>query len=138
MDQATRDHYRRILTEMKKRLEARKQEVDEVPMRQDGISPLEEDLQPYLEMEHVIATSRTKMRMGSIEDVRHALQVLRETPEDFGLCEECEEDIEEKRLELMPYVRLCLSCQSKAEAKAALFAAGGRGISGDFPPEEEI
>jgi len=33
----------------------------------------------------------------------------------YGLCEECEEPIEEKRLEALPWVKLCINCQSKKE-----------------------
>ena len=34
---------------------------------------------------------------------------------DFGTCESCTQSIARARLEAMPYVRLCLSCQEKKE-----------------------
>jgi DnaK suppressor protein len=34
----------------------------------------------------------------------------------FGICEECEEAIPPKRLDAIPWARLCVRCQSKAEA----------------------
>ena len=37
----------------------------------------------------------------------------------YGICEECEEPIGEKRLEALPWVRLCISCQSRKEAEVA-------------------
>jgi DnaK suppressor protein len=37
----------------------------------------------------------------------------------YGICEECEGSIEEKRLEALPWVRLCISCQSRKEAEVA-------------------
>ena len=39
---------------------------------------------------------------------------------DYDLCEECEEPINEKRLELMPFVRLCVRCQSEMERQAKM------------------
>jgi DnaK suppressor protein len=39
---------------------------------------------------------------------------------DYGTCEECGEPINEKRLLLMPFARLCVSCQSGVEKRAKL------------------
>jgi DnaK suppressor protein len=33
----------------------------------------------------------------------------------YGLCEECEQPINEKRLEALPWVKLCIQCQSERE-----------------------
>lgn len=40
----------------------------------------------------------------------------------FGICEECEEEISEKRLMSMPHVQLCISCQEISEKEAKQFA----------------
>jgi len=37
----------------------------------------------------------------------------------YGLCEECEDPINEKRLKVVPWVRFCIQCQSKLEDDAA-------------------
>ena len=37
----------------------------------------------------------------------------------YGICEECEESIEERRLEALPWVKLCITCQSRKEAEVA-------------------
>jgi len=34
----------------------------------------------------------------------------------FGTCAACEEDMNQKRLEAVPWARLCLSCQEKQES----------------------
>ena len=44
-----------------------------------------------------------------------AITRLDDDPEDFGLCEECEEPIRPRRVELMPWVTLCVACQEKIE-----------------------
>ncbi len=33
----------------------------------------------------------------------------------YGICESCREDINEKRLKAMPFVKFCISCQEDIE-----------------------
>ena len=42
----------------------------------------------------------------------------------FGLCDECGEDIELRRLEARPTATLCVSCKEEQERKEVLTAAG--------------
>jgi DnaK suppressor protein len=49
--------------------------------------------------------------------VKDALLKIREN--SYGLCEECEEAINEKRLEALPWVRFCINCQNKKEEEIA-------------------
>ncbi len=42
----------------------------------------------------------------------------------FGLCDECNEDIELRRLEARPTANLCVSCKEEQERKEGLTAAG--------------
>src|SRR6056297_1537991 len=37
----------------------------------------------------------------------------------YGICEECGEEIEEKRLQAVPYAPCCLTCQAKREGPAS-------------------
>ncbi len=53
-------------------------------------------------------TERTTLRM--IDD---ALQRIGN--EEFGVCQHCENEIAEKRLEAIPWARLCINCQSRLE-----------------------
>ncbi len=36
----------------------------------------------------------------------------------FGICEHCEKVVNKKRLEIVPYVRLCTRCKTKFEKKS--------------------
>lgn len=38
---------------------------------------------------------------------------------NYGLCEQCEAPINEKRMKAVPWVRYCIECQSKMEDEAA-------------------
>ncbi len=39
---------------------------------------------------------------------------------EYGICDDCEEPINEKRLLLMPFTRFCVGCQSKLERQARI------------------
>ena len=52
---------------------------------------------------------------GILEQIREALELIDDDPEDYGICETCDEPIPPRRLELMPWVSLCVRCQEKLE-----------------------
>ena len=58
---------------------------------------------------------RLRRRLILIEESLEALE-----DGDYGFCEECEEPINEKRLLLMPFARLCVRCQSALERRAKM------------------
>ena len=79
------------------------------------ISKPDEDAQPLVEMNQVIASSRNRARTQVLERVLAALVRLDREPESFGQCVECGESIAPRRLELMPYVELCVECQQSRD-----------------------
>jgi len=59
------------------------------------------------------------------ERLTHRLQLIEDALDgiengDYGFCEECEEPINEKRLQLMPFALFCVSCQSELERQAKI------------------
>ena len=79
----------------------------------------DEDAQPLAEMSQTIASSRNRNRSAVLARVVAALARLDDEPDAFGLCVECEEPIAAKRLDLMPYVELCVECQQAKDGHAA-------------------
>ena len=77
----------------------------------------DEDAQALSEMLQSISSSRNKGQAAMLARIDRALIKLRDTPEDYSLCEECEEEIALKRLQLMPHATLCADCQSKADPR---------------------
>jgi DnaK suppressor protein len=71
----------------------------------------DEDAQPLTEMSQTIASSRNRERTLILRQINVALARLENEPDLFGLCIECEEPISDKRLDLRPYVELCVECQ---------------------------
>src|SRR5216117_4310625 len=47
--------------------------------------------------------------------INQALRRLYQTPEKFGKCEQCGEDIGFDRLDALPHARLCINCKAKEE-----------------------
>ncbi len=90
--------------------------------RVDGIKDFEEaepdvyDLcvQSYSKEQVYSLCERDRQLLNMVKD---ALVKLRQN--SYGLCEECEGPINEKRLEALPWVRLCINCQNRKEEIAA-------------------
>jgi DnaK suppressor protein len=80
-----------------------------------GVS--DEDAQALSEMLQVLASKRNEGRAALLRQLDRALAKLASAPEDYGLCEECEEEIAPKRLALVPYATLCPPCQAKREPR---------------------
>jgi DnaK suppressor protein len=86
------------------------------PNRTDAALPADaEDEQPLNEMLQAIASGRNRTYEADLQRIRKALMKLRDDPDMFGLCEQCEEPIAKARLEAQPHALLCVGCQSKKE-----------------------
>ena len=89
------------------------------PNRKDpttvGVS--DEDEQALSEMLQTLASQRNKQQADHVAQIDRALRKIAHTPDEFGLCEDCEEEIADKRLDKMPYVALCTECQAKQDPK---------------------
>ncbi len=115
MDAATRKKLRDRL------VAAREELIDEgtmdiPPARTDAVAQPDEDEAPLTEMTQSIASNRNRERAERLEQIRDALALLEEDPDEYGVCETCDEPIPPRRLELMPWVTLCVRCQEKREA----------------------
>ena len=77
----------------------------------------DEDAQALSEMLQAISSTRNAGQAAMLKRIDRALLKLRDAPEDYGLCEECEEPIAPGRLKLMPHATLCAPCQSKADPR---------------------
>lgn len=60
-----------------------------------------------------ILTDREREKLNAIQDALDRID-----DGTYGECESCESDIAEKRLEAMPFTRLCVNCQSEREREA--------------------
>jgi DnaK suppressor protein len=61
----------------------------------------------------LILTDRDRDKLQAIDDA-----LARIDGGTYGVCESCESDIAEGRLEALPFTRLCISCQAEREKEA--------------------
>jgi DnaK suppressor protein len=115
VDSAARERLRKRLLELKAEILSQGDvEVPPAGTTADGTRH-DEDTQPLAEMSQSIASSRNRNRSDVLARVTAALARIDDDPDSFGLCGDCEEPIAAKRLELMPYVELCVDCQQASD-----------------------
>ena len=89
------------------------------PNRKDAtdVGVADEDGQALSEMLQAIGSQRNQGHAELLGRIQRALGKLAQEPEEFGLCEECGEEIAPRRLELLPYATLCTECQAARDPK---------------------
>ncbi|GIW42084.1 MAG: molecular chaperone DnaK [Candidatus Binatia bacterium] len=64
---------------------------------------------------HFILSDREREKLQAIEDALERIE-----NGTYGICEDCEGEIAQGRLEALPFTRLCVSCQQEREREAKL------------------
>ncbi len=106
------DRYRSRLEEERQQLQARmRQEEQEIKQwnEETGVRTLE--LESNYNCEYLIATYAHHRRR--LKSVVQGLERIEDGT--FGVCEACSSPIAEKRLEVLPFARYCITCQEEAE-----------------------
>ena len=118
MNARERARYEKSLRQARERL-LRSGPAKIEPNRTDPVATgvADEDAQALSEMLQVLASQRNKGQADLLARIERALRKLGDDPDEYGLCEECEEPIAPKRLALMPYALLCTACQAAREPK---------------------
>ena len=113
MDPEDIEHFRLTLEAMRREILS---EGDiEVATEEGAGDRTDDDSRPLDEMLKIIASRRNKVRTGSLKQINAALRRISESPDDFGYCLDCDDPMPRARLDLMPYVELCVRCQSARE-----------------------
>lgn len=93
-------------------------EIDEIikserssPERDVGDFYDDADIEKGRQMTHLLG-ERERAKLSSIDI---ALDKIKEGT--YGLCEECGEDINKKRLKVIPFTRHCIECQAEIEKR---------------------
>ncbi|TKS60266.1 MAG: hypothetical protein EWM72_01491 [Nitrospira sp.] len=69
--------------------------------------------QALMDLERELGISLMEMRNRRRQSIDEALTRLHEGT--YGMCAECGVEISEKRLQAVPFAKLCVECQSRAE-----------------------
>ncbi len=107
---------KRSLESYKKKLHEKRRHLTDAYMRDKNYGR-DSDTGGTQDLADKASTSYTKEFLYSLsnsertilQEVEDAITRLGEG--DFGVCEECEETIQKKRLDAVPWARYCLSCQ---------------------------
>lgn len=113
MDKRKVEHYR-------KQLLAKQEEIRRMVVRSEH-DGREADIEITQDLADRAANSYTKeFLFHQSNDNRRILQLIQEALRraadgSYGLCVECQKDVQSKRLDAVPWARHCIECQEKQE-----------------------
>ena len=113
MDKKRAEYYR-------KKLQARREELLKMISRTEQEGRTADDV-PTVDLADKAANSYTKeFLFGQTNHERSMLQLVDEAlarlkDSTYGLCVNCQDEVQQKRLEAVPWTRHCISCQEKQE-----------------------
>jgi len=113
MDKKRLEYYR-------KKLQAKREELLKIIARTEEEGRAADD-DPTVDLADKAANSYTKEFLFTqtnndrfiLQLVEEALKRVRENT--FGMCVSCQEEVQQKRLEAVPWARHCITCQEKQE-----------------------
>jgi DnaK suppressor protein len=91
--------------------EVRGSNVGSLETSGDGIQDIADQASSAYTKEFLLSIGDAERRM--LRQVDEALDKIRQ--DTYGLCESCGEMINERRLEALPFAKLCIKCQEKEE-----------------------
>jgi len=122
MDRKEAEKYRKLLMEMLQDAYDQLKESSEELTASVADSSGENTSSPFHladigtdSMEREKAFMIAAMDSDEYYDIIDALEKIEK--DEYGTCEQCEEEIDSKRLDAIPYARLCIDCKSKEEKR---------------------
>ena len=115
MKKKERDFYRKKLLKMREDIlnKAKKLKEDSYSLGTDGIQDMADAASNTYTADILMSISDNDLRL--LKDIDNTLDKM--VKGTYGICEECEEKISEKRLEANPVARYCITCKRQMEEK---------------------
>ena len=120
LTKAQQEKFRQILNEKRKNLIDQAQrtlESDMVLSPDDRFDEVDQASSEYMQAFSFRLRGRERHLMNKIE-----LALRKIDDGSYGICEECEEPISNKRLEARPEAPLCIQCKEAQEKEEAVYA----------------
>ncbi len=118
MEESKREYFRQKLLKMRAELiEALNKKYNEaIDLGNDGIQDSADEAYNIYNKNIMLGKVETDaLKLQLVE------QALRRIQNDtYGVCIECEEEINEKRLEYVPFARYCTDCKSELERRGVI------------------
>jgi DnaK suppressor protein len=64
-----------------------------------------------------VLVQQMNIRTRMLSELRQAVATLDDG--EYGVCEDCEEAIGQRRLDAIPWTRVCVKCQERRDSRAA-------------------
>ncbi|OPY75981.1 MAG: RNA polymerase-binding transcription factor DksA [Syntrophorhabdus sp. PtaU1.Bin153] len=115
MDKAKSEFFKKRLLTMRGEIlnKAKKLKEDSYTLGTDGIQDMADAASNSYNVDILMSISDNDL--GILKEIDNALDKIKN--ETYGICEECEEKISEKRLEANPVARYCITCKRMMEEK---------------------
>lgn len=109
------EFYRKRLLKMRENIlnKAKKLKEDSYNLGTDGIQDMADAASNTYNADILMSISDNDLTI--LKDIDNSLDKL--SKGSYGICEECEEKISEKRLEANPVARYCITCKRQMEEK---------------------
>jgi DnaK suppressor protein len=115
MQKAKRDFYKKKLLKMRAAIldKSKKLKEDSYTLGTDGIQDMADAASNAYNADILMSLSDNDLTL--LKEIDSALDKI--ASGNYGVCDECEEPIAEKRLEANPVATYCISCQRLLEEK---------------------
>ena len=115
MDKRKLERFKKSLLDMRWEIlkKAKKLKEDSYTLGTDGIQDMADAASNSYNVDILMSISDNDLNV--LKDIDHALDKIKNNT--YGICEECEEKITEKRLEANPVARYCITCKRMMEEK---------------------
>lgn len=115
MDKRKLEKFKKSLLAMRGEIlsKAKKLKEDSYTLGSDGIQDMADAASNSYNVDILMSISDNDLNL--LKDIDNSLDKMRHGT--YGICEECEEKISEKRLEANPVARYCITCKRMMEEK---------------------
>ena len=115
MDKKKQEQFKKNLLTMRGEIlnKAKKLKEDSYTLGTDGIQDMADAASNSYNVDILMSISDNDLNL--LKDVDNSLDKIKNGT--YGICEECEEKISEKRLEANPVARYCITCKRMMEEK---------------------
>jgi len=116
LSRESKERFRTLLLDMRREVMDQVKAQHQSTRESDQLGDLGDNAARDLAAEYAyLFSDRLRKKLFLIDEALEALE-----RGDYGLCEDCDEAINEKRLTLMPFTRWCVRCQSRREKEAKM------------------
>ncbi len=117
MDAKTKNEFKKLLFRLRERLAGQIATLKDESLSRDDTTDLAEDGTDAFDRQFSLLLASSEH--DAVFEIDEALQRMEEGI--YGVCQQCFKSIDESRLEALPFVKMCVTCQSEVEKNKPKF-----------------